>query len=142
MAVDPTSLKAKLAVSYGEEHFVTVIAPDAFVARSAQVGAGCVVQSDVRLMPKVRLGRFVKVNIGAAVHHDCTVGNFCTLAPGSRLLGNVTLEDQVYIGAGAVVLNRLRIGKGATIGAGAVVTKDVAAGVTVIGVPARLLRKG
>jgi sugar O-acyltransferase (sialic acid O-acetyltransferase NeuD family) len=110
MAVDPTGLKANLAAKYGEAHFVTVIAPDAFVAKSAQVGAGCVVQSDARLMPKVRLGRFVKVNIGAAVHHDCVVGDFCTLAPGSRLLGNVALEDQVYVGAGAVVLNRIRVG--------------------------------
>ena len=44
------------------------------------------------------------------------------------------------IGSGAVILCGLKIGAGATIGAGAVVTKDVAPGAIVAGVPARLLR--
>ena len=141
MAVDPTALKAKLAAQYGADNFVRVIAPDAFVAGSAQVGEGSVVQSGARVLAKATLGRFTKVNGGVTVHHDCIVGDFCTLAPGSRLLGTVTLEDQVYVGAGVIILNRVRIGKGAVIGAGAVVIADVAAGETVAGVPARPLRK-
>jgi UDP-perosamine 4-acetyltransferase len=48
--------------------------------------------------------------------------------------------DFAFIGAGATVLPRLKIGRGAVIGAGAVVTKDVPAGSTVAGNPARQLR--
>jgi UDP-2-acetamido-3-amino-2,3-dideoxy-glucuronate N-acetyltransferase len=44
------------------------------------------------------------------------------------------------IGSGAVVMCGVTIGAGAMVGAGAVVTRDVAAGATVAGVPARLLR--
>jgi acetyltransferase-like isoleucine patch superfamily enzyme len=43
----------------------------------------------------------------------------------------------VSIGANAVIMRNIRIGDGAVIGAGAVVTKDVAAGKTVVGVPAK-----
>lgn len=49
----------------------------------------------------------------------------------------VVIEDDVWIGIGAIVLKGVHIGRGARIGAGAVVTKNVPAGMTVIGNPAR-----
>ncbi len=57
----------------------------------------------------------------------------------------IYIEDGVTIGTGAIVVARtdrgLRIGAGARIGAGSVVTRDVAAGQTVAGNPARPLPK-
>ena len=47
------------------------------------------------------------------------------------------VEDDAAIGSGATILCGVRIGKGAMVGAGAVVTRDVPAGVTVMGNPAR-----
>jgi acetyltransferase-like isoleucine patch superfamily enzyme len=51
----------------------------------------------------------------------------------------VTVGDDVWIGACASILPGVRVGDGATVGAGAVVTRDVAAASTVVGVPARAL---
>ena len=48
----------------------------------------------------------------------------------------VVIEDDVWIGIGAIILKGVRIGKAARVGAGAVVTTDVAPGVTVAGNPA------
>lgn len=49
----------------------------------------------------------------------------------------VFIEDDVWIGIGAIILKGVRIGQGARIHAAAVVTRDVAAGTSVVGNPAR-----
>ena len=49
----------------------------------------------------------------------------------------ITIGHQVWIGRGVTVLGGVLIGDGATVGANAVVTRDVPAGATVAGVPAR-----
>ncbi len=49
------------------------------------------------------------------------------------------VERRASIGSGAIILGGVRIGEGALVGAGAVVTRDVVAGATVAGVPARVL---
>jgi serine O-acetyltransferase len=51
--------------------------------------------------------------------------------------GLPSIEDDVRIGAGAKVLGPVRLGRGARVGANAVVLRDVPAGATVAGVPAR-----
>ncbi|WP_322514253.1 sugar O-acetyltransferase [Rhodopseudomonas palustris] len=54
----------------------------------------------------------------------------------------VTIGADVWIGGGSIILPGISIGDGAVIGAGSVVTRDVAAGATVGGNPARPLGKG
>jgi sugar O-acyltransferase (sialic acid O-acetyltransferase NeuD family) len=138
LALDPPQRKRELLKIYGLDSLATLVAPDAYVSSSASLGAGCIVQRGVKIMPDVKIGALCKMNVNVTVHHDCRIGDFCTLAPGAQLLGFVEVEEEVFVGAGAVVLPRLRLGKGAVIGAGAVVTVDVAAGTTVVGVPAKV----
>lgn len=52
-------------------------------------------------------------------------------------VGKVDIRDNVFIGYRAIVLRNVTIGPNAIVGAGAVVTKDVAEGDIVAGVPAR-----
>lgn len=113
-------------------------------------GDGCTTEggaifSDFTIMTAdVRIGRHFHANIYSYIAHDCVIGDFVTLAPRVCINGNTVIEDDAYVGTGAILKQGtpdkpLRIGKGAIIGMGAVVTKDVAPGVVVIGNPARPL---
>jgi UDP-2-acetamido-3-amino-2,3-dideoxy-glucuronate N-acetyltransferase len=111
------------------------------IQRGAVIGQDCKVQSHTFVCDGVTIGDGVFVGHGVMFVNDKT----------PRVLGErgepqgaedwellpITVGDQASIGSGAVILGGVRIGPGALVGAGAVVTRDVPAGTTVAGVPAR-----
>ena len=106
------------------------------------IGEGAILCPFVTLTSNIRIGRQFHANLYSYVEHDCVIGDFVTFAPGVHCNGNIRIEDHAYIGAGAVIKQGvpgrpLVIGRGAVVGMGAVVTKDIPAGTTVVGNPAR-----
>ncbi|WP_022885777.1 acetyltransferase [Glaciibacter superstes] len=118
-------------------HAVSVVHPSASVGSVGVVADGAVVCGGVQLSTNTILGRHVHLNPGAIVGHDARVGDFTSVNPGAIVSGEVVLGIGVLIGAGAVVLQGLTVGANSIVGAAACVTRDVAAGRTVIGIPAR-----
>lgn len=116
---------------------VTVVHPSAFLGPGVAVGGGSIIAPGSLITRDVRLGRGVIVNYGANVGHDCTIGNFAFVGPGAVLTGDVRIGAGSLVGAGAVILPGRSVGGGAVVGAGAVVSRDVTAGETVVGSPAK-----
>jgi sugar O-acyltransferase (sialic acid O-acetyltransferase NeuD family) len=121
-----------------------VRARDAVVMDDVRIGEGAILSCHVTITSNVRIGRAFHANIYSYVAHDCVIGDFVTFAPRVSCNGNVHVEDHAYVGTGAILRQGapdkpLVIGRGAIIGMGAVVTKDVAPGITVVGNPARPL---
>jgi UDP-perosamine 4-acetyltransferase len=116
-----------------------LVHPDAYVAPSASLGAGAQVLPKASVGADVSVGRGVLVNAGAVVEHDCVLAECVVVDPGAVLAGRVKVGAGAEIGSGATVVPDVEIGPGAMVGAGAAVIGPVAAGETVVGVPARPL---
>lgn len=141
IAVGANSIRRQIAESLPGVEWVTAVHPSAVVHESVTIGAGSVVFAGAVIQPDTRIGDHVIVNTGASVDHDCTVGDFIHIAPGCRLAGNITVGDGAFLGIGSSAIPGVRVGAEAMVGAGAVAIGDVEAGATVVGVPARVVRR-
>jgi len=121
---------------------VSLVHPGAWVSPRAEVGVGSVVFAGAVINVGARLGEAVIINTGATVDHDCLLADGVHLSPGAHLAGGVTVGEGSWIGIGAVVRELVDIGERAKVGAGAAVVAPVRSDVTVVGIPARPVRRG
>jgi acetyltransferase EpsM len=120
--------------------WANIIHAAAHVSPSAKIGKGVLVLAGAIVNSGAVLGNHCVINSGAIIEHDVRVGSFVQVSPGSVVGGGTTLEENCYVGLGARVRDHLTIGANAMVGMGAAVVKDVAASVTVVGVPAKVLK--
>lgn len=113
-----------------------LVDPSALVGPGCVIGSGAVVAPNCVLLRDVTVGRHAHLNYGVQATR-ATVGDYCTVAPGVTICGDVTIGARTFVGAGATICNLVSVGDDVTVGAGAVVTRDVPSGVTVMGVPAK-----
>ena len=115
--------------------------PRAVISAGARVGHGTCVAPGAVITSNALIGRHCIVNVNASVSHDSVVEDFANINPGAVIAGNVSVGRGAYVGAHATVINGVRVGEWAIIGAGAVVIDDIPAGVTAVGVPARIVKR-
>ena len=148
IAIADSQVREKLNAKLVQDNIeiINVIANNALQYDNITMGKGSIICGFVHLTSNIKIGKGFHANIYSYIAHDCVIGDFVTFAPRVSCNGNVHIEDHAYIGTGAVLRQGtpdkpLIIGKGAIVGMGAVVTKDVPAGTTVVGNPARPLIK-
>ncbi|QPM91925.1 sugar O-acetyltransferase [Pseudooceanicola algae] len=127
----------------------------------AEVGEGACIEAPFHIAYgfNIRLGAGCYLNANCVILDSApvTIGARCLLGPGVKICcpdhhrdpvqrsqgleiaRPVVLEPDVWLAAGVIVCGGVTIGAEAIVGAGSVVTRDVAPGAKVAGVPARAI---
>ena len=118
-----------------------------FLARMVNTFSRFMTAIDIH--PGAKIGRNFFIDHGfVVIGETAEIGDNVTMYQGSTLGGtnptngqggkrHPTIGDNVIISLGAAILGPIQVGAGARIGANAVVTKDVAEGATMVGIPAK-----
>jgi UDP-2-acetamido-3-amino-2,3-dideoxy-glucuronate N-acetyltransferase len=120
----------------------TRIGPFVEIQGGVSIGANCKIQSHTFVCTGVTVEDEVFVGHGVVFVNDkhprATTDSGELQTDADWALVPTHVGRGASLGSGATILGGIRIGGGAVVGAGAVVTRDVPAGATVVGNPARV----
>lgn len=134
-------IRFKLYKELPHLNYINIIHPSAIVAGSVKLNEGIVIAANTVVNPFAKIGTGVIINTSAIVEHECLIGDFSHVAPGAVLCGNVKVGTRSFIGTNSVIKQGVTIGDDVIVGAGSVVISDIPDNQTVVGNPARILKK-
>jgi bifunctional UDP-N-acetylglucosamine pyrophosphorylase/glucosamine-1-phosphate N-acetyltransferase len=132
---------------------------ESIIADDSDVGPYAHLRAGSEIGPRVHIGNFAEIKAarlapGVKVGHFSYIGDATVGAETNVGAGTITanfdgerkhrteIGERAFIGSDTILRAPVRIGDGARTGAGSVVTKDVPAGATVVGMPARRILRG
>ena len=144
VAIGNPAVKRKLVLmmrGLGHDLFATLVHPRAWLGNRVSVGSGSILFAGALVSTDIRIHEHVMINKNATVGHDAVLADFVTVAPNASVSGAVTIDIGCDVGANSTIIQEVVVGPWSIIGAGAVVTKNMPGNVTVVGVPAKVIKE-
>ncbi|MDO8536141.1 MAG: NTP transferase domain-containing protein [Candidatus Omnitrophota bacterium] len=160
---DPATTTIYPDVKIGKDTIIypnTIIESDVIIGENCHIGPFTRLRGGTRIGDKTEVGNFVelvrtRISDSTKVKHhtylgDATVGRHVNIGAGTitanydgKNKNKTIIGDGSFIGVGAILIAPVKIGKKALVGAGAVILRKtiVKDGATVVGVPAKVLRR-
>uniref|UniRef100_A0A6C0D0N6 PglD N-terminal domain-containing protein n=1 Tax=viral metagenome TaxID=1070528 RepID=A0A6C0D0N6_9ZZZZ len=107
-------------------HYFSFIHPSSVINPSDQpIGEGIFIGPFCSMIATKRLGSHSILVRACHIGHDCEIGDYFSMMPGSILSGNVCVGDCVYLGAQSCVKENVSITHHVMVGMGTVVIRDI-----------------
>lgn len=119
-----------------------IVHPWADLASGVAVERAVVIFGGAHIGPRGRVLEGAMIGRAAIIGHDAVVAEYASVMPGAVVSGDCAVGVGALVGANATVLEGVQMGQWSRLGAGAVLTQNLAAGCTAVGVPARVVGSG
>lgn len=117
------------------------IHPAADMHRTVEIGDGVYILPGTRIMPFAQIGNYNMISMGVNIAHHTRIHPGCFFSQCSNIGASIEIEEQVFVGiASTIMTGTATVGEKTIIGAGAVVTDDLPARCTAVGVPAKPIK--
>lgn len=119
--------------------FFSFIHPTAIVL-SSKIGEGSFIGAYSVVTCDITIGSHALLNRSNHIGHDCVIGDFLSMMPGSIISGNCTIGNNFYLGTNASIKEKIKICDDVIVGMGSAVVSDIKESGTYVGVPIRKIK--
>lgn len=133
---NPVRVRCVAALKARGARFASCIHPRAEVLPGSVLGEGAVVAPFAYVACNAAVGAFAFLQTGSVVGHDVKAGDFLRMDTGAFVGGFARLGDRVTVYTGAKVMPGKRMGDDCVLGAGSVLMSNLPPGRTAFGLPA------
>ncbi|WP_379970593.1 acetyltransferase [Ectobacillus sp. sgz5001026] len=114
-----------------------IIDTTAIISERVDLANGVFVGKNAVINVGSTIGKGAIINTSCTIEHECVIGNFAHIAPGSVLCGEVHIGNYTHVGARSAIKQQVTIGSNTLIGIGSVVLKNIADNVVAYGIPCK-----
>jgi len=118
-----------------------VIDNSAKVSKNAEIEQGVFIGKHSTINAGTLIQKGAIINSGSIIEHDCQIGVFSHIAPGTVLGGEVFVGENSHVGSNSTVKQQVSIGSNSIIGMGSVVLQNIDSHVMAYGNPCREIKK-
>lgn len=119
-------------------NFPSLIHPNSIISPSAKIEDGCLIAAGSIINADATLGIGSILNTKASLDHDCIIGEFTHIAPGTTVAGNVNIGHNCWLGIGSTVIQNITIADDIFIGANTLIIRNLIESGLYFGQPAQL----
>ena len=107
----------ELRCKLDKNHFPKLIHPSAIISPTSKIADAVIIMANCYIDTNTSIEFGSLVNVGAIISHDVKLSEFCSVAPGVKIAGNVFIGTSTQIGIGVNIIEACKIGQNVVIGA-------------------------
>lgn len=123
-----------------ETKYFNFIHSTCLIGAGVNFGVGTFIGAYSILTTDIKIGNHCILNRMNHIGHDCGIGDFFTMMPGSIISGNCMIGSRVYFGTNASVKQKINICDDVTVGLNSGVVKNILAPGVYAGLPVEKIK--